>query len=73
MTYHMEFVMQYYYHMFKNLMHKLQLNRLKKVASIMGVDVSDMTDEEGASACIDAIKELSKSIGIPAGFIRVRC
>ena len=45
---------------------QVSANRLKKVASIMGVDVSDMTDEEGASACIDAIKELSKSIGIPA-------
>ena len=40
--------------------------KLRKVASIMGVDVSDMTDEEGANACIDAIKRLSKSIGIPA-------
>ena len=33
----------------------------------MGVDVSNMNDEEGASACIKAIKDLSQSIGIPAG------
>ena len=46
---------------------KVSANRLKKVASIMGVDVESMTDEEGAKACIEAIKELSKSIGIPSG------
>jgi len=46
---------------------KASADRLKKVASIMGIDVSDMTDEEGAKACINAIKELSKSIGIPSG------
>lgn len=45
---------------------QVSASKLKKVASIMGVDVSDMTDEEGANACIDAIKRLSKSIGIPA-------
>ena len=33
----------------------------------MGVDVESMTDEEGAKACIETIKELSKSIGIPSG------
>ena len=46
---------------------KVSANRLKKVASIMGVNVESMTDEEGAKACIEAIKELSKSIGIPSG------
>ena len=46
---------------------KASADKLRKVASIMGVDVSNMTDEQGARACIDAIKELSKSIGIPAG------
>ena len=46
---------------------KASADRLKKVASIMGIDVSDMTDEEGANACISAIKDLSKSIGIPSG------
>ena len=33
----------------------------------MGVDVSQMSDEEGARACIDRIKELSISVGIPTG------
>ena len=46
---------------------KVSAKRLKKVASIMGVDVSSMTDEEGAVACVDAIKDLSRSIGIPSG------
>ena len=46
---------------------KVCANRLKKVASIMGKDVSNLSDEEGAIACIDTIKELSKSIGIPTG------
>ena len=46
---------------------KASASKLKKVASIMGVDVSNMNDEEGASACINAIKDLSQSIGIPAG------
>lgn len=31
------------------------------------VDTLNMSDEEGAKACIDTIKELSKSIGIPSG------
>lgn len=46
---------------------KASADRLKKVASIMGVDVSNISDEEGANACIKAIKDLSKSIGIPSG------
>ena len=46
---------------------KVSAQRLRKVASLMGVDVSNMTDKEGANACIEAIKDLSKSIGIPSG------
>lgn len=46
---------------------KVSAERLKKVASIMGIDVDEMTNEEGAKACIEAIKDLSKSIGIPSG------
>ena len=46
---------------------KVSAARLKKVASLMGVDVSTMSDEQGAKACIEAIKELSRKIGIPAG------
>ncbi|MFA8298673.1 MAG: L-threonine dehydrogenase [Hyphomicrobiales bacterium] len=41
--------------------------RLKAVASAMGVDVAAMSDDEGAKAAINAIKELSKSINIPSG------
>lgn len=46
---------------------KVSAERLRKVASIMGIDVDEMTNEEGAKACIEAIKDLSKSIGIPSG------
>ena len=46
---------------------KVSAERLKKVASIMGIDVDEITNEEGAKACIEAIKDLSKSIGIPSG------
>ena len=39
---------------------------LKDVAVAMGVDVTGMSDEQGAAAAIDAIKSLSASIDIPA-------
>lgn len=41
--------------------------KLKRVARAMGVGVLDMNDEQGANAAIDAIKKLSKSVGIPSG------
>lgn len=41
--------------------------KLKKVARAMGVGVLDMSDEEGAYAAIEAIKKLSKAVGIPSG------
>ncbi len=37
--------------------------RLKDVAECLGVDVSNMTDEEGANAAIEAIEQLSKDVG----------
>ncbi|MCL1036798.1 L-threonine dehydrogenase [Shewanella submarina] len=40
--------------------------RLKDVAKAMGVDVAQMTDEQGAQAGITAIKALAASINIPA-------
>ncbi len=46
---------------------QVSANRLKDVASFMGVDVSNMTDEEGAKACINEINSLSKAINIPSG------
>ncbi|GIU29646.1 MAG: L-threonine dehydrogenase [Gammaproteobacteria bacterium] len=39
--------------------------RLKDIAKAMGVDVSAMTDEQGASAAIAAIKKLSVAVKIP--------
>ncbi|BDU39883.1 L-threonine dehydrogenase [Vibrio nigripulchritudo] len=41
--------------------------RLKDVAAAMGVEVAQMTDEQGAEAALDAIRALSKDVGIPAG------
>jgi len=41
--------------------------KLKEVAEAMGIDVSEMNDEQGAQAAISAIKELSKDIDIPQG------
>lgn len=41
-------------------------DRLKDVAKAMGVDVSQMSDEQGAQAAITAIKALAASINIPA-------
>lgn len=40
-------------------------DRLKDIAKAMGVDVSAMTDEQGASAAITAIKKLSVAVKIP--------
>ncbi|ENM5762877.1 L-threonine dehydrogenase [Vibrio mimicus] len=41
--------------------------RLRDVAKAMGMDVSAMTAEQGAAAAIEAIQQLSKDVGIPAG------
>ncbi|EGM70735.1 L-threonine dehydrogenase [Shewanella sp. HN-41] len=44
---------------------KVVPDRLKDIAKAMGVDVSGMTDEQGASAAIAAIKKLSVAVKIP--------
>ncbi|MBX9561561.1 L-threonine dehydrogenase [Aeromonas hydrophila] len=41
--------------------------RLKDVARHMGVDVSAMTDEQGAAAAIAAIQQLARDVKIPTG------
>lgn len=46
---------------------KVCSNKLKDIAKFMGVDTSNMSDEEGAKVCIEAIRKLSSDIGIPAG------
>lgn len=46
---------------------KIVPNRLKDIAGAMGVDVAGMDDTQGAKAAIEAIKKLSKEVGIPAG------
>ncbi|MDU6113876.1 MAG: L-threonine dehydrogenase [Paeniclostridium sordellii] len=46
---------------------RVSSNRLKDIAKFMGVDTSDMSDEEGAKSCINAIRKLSSDVGIPSG------
>lgn len=41
--------------------------RLRDVAKAMGVNVDAMSAEQGANAAIDAIVQLAKDVGIPAG------
>lgn len=41
--------------------------RLKDIAAAMGVNVAGLSDEQGAAACISAIRQLAKDVGIPAG------
>lgn len=40
--------------------------RLADVAKAMGIDITAMSDDQGAKAAIDAIKQLSTAINIPA-------
>ena len=42
-------------------------SRLSKIAKIMGGNIEGLTDEQGADLCIDMIKSLSQTIGIPEG------
>ncbi|WP_234497120.1 L-threonine dehydrogenase [Vibrio maritimus] len=41
--------------------------RLADVARAMGVDTASMSDEQAANAGLDAIRQLSKDVNIPAG------
>lgn len=42
-------------------------SRLAKIAKIMGGNIEGLTDEQGADLCIDMIKSLLQTIGIPEG------
>ncbi|KFB87939.1 alcohol dehydrogenase [Serratia grimesii] len=42
-------------------------SRLKDVATAMGLDVTHLNDQQGAAACIAAIRLLAQDVGIPAG------
>lgn len=46
--------------------------RLKDIAQAMGVDVKGMDDQQGAKACIAAIRSLSKDVGIPANLTELK-
>ncbi|BAJ01042.1 L-threonine dehydrogenase [Shewanella violacea] len=45
--------------------------QLKDVAKAMGVDVANMSDEQGASAAIDAIKVLAAAVKIPENLTKL--
>lgn len=44
------------------------VGRFAKVAAAMGVDTANMSEEAASLAAIDAIRALSKTVGIPKGF-----
>lgn len=46
---------------------KVSAARLRDCASAMGLDVNGLSDEQGAEACIDAIRKLARDVNIPAG------
>ncbi|WP_446028526.1 L-threonine dehydrogenase [Lelliottia amnigena] len=46
---------------------KVAASRLRDCAQAMGVDVSQMTAEQGARACIAEIRSLARHVNIPAG------
>lgn len=46
---------------------KVAAVRLRDCAKAMNIDVSAMNDEQGAAACVDAIRKLARQVNIPAG------
>ena len=42
------------------------MNRFRDLSEAMGIDTSRMTTNEAANRCIDAIRTLSKQVGIPS-------
>lgn len=46
---------------------KVVAARLRDCAKAMNIDVSAMNDEQGAAACVDAIRKLARQVNIPAG------
>lgn len=46
-------------------------NKLKDIAKIFDVNTTEMSDYEGADAAINAIKALSKEVGIPSGLAEI--
>ncbi|WP_446469493.1 L-threonine dehydrogenase [Xenorhabdus stockiae] len=46
---------------------KVAAPRLKDIAAAMGANVENVSDKEGAEACIREIRRLAKDVNIPAG------
>ena len=47
-------------------MHHILVKKYKDIAEAMGVDTTGMSQEEYRKAAVDAVKQLSKDVGIPA-------
>ncbi|WP_258086746.1 L-threonine dehydrogenase [Xenorhabdus bovienii] len=46
---------------------KVSASRLKEIAAAMGVDITNLNDQQGAEVCIQEISKLAKDVNIPAG------
>ncbi|CBJ80066.1 putative alcohol dehydrogenase with dehydroquinate synthase-like domain [Xenorhabdus bovienii str. Jollieti] len=46
---------------------KVSASRLKEIAAVMGADIANLNDRQGAEACIQEISKLAKDVNIPAG------
>lgn len=46
---------------------KVAAARLRDCAKAMNIDVSAMSNEQGAEACVEAIRKLARQVNIPAG------
>ncbi|MFZ4834174.1 L-threonine dehydrogenase [Rouxiella sp. Mn2063] len=51
---------------------RLASPRLKDIAKAMDIPVDDMSDAQGAAACISAIRQLAHDVGIPAGLAELQ-
>jgi len=51
---------------------KVAAGRLKDIAEAMGVDVRQLNEQQGAAACIAAIRQLSHDVAIPAGLAELK-
>ncbi|PHM37852.1 L-threonine dehydrogenase [Xenorhabdus innexi] len=46
---------------------KVAASRLKDIATAMGADVANISEQEGAEACIQEIRRLARDVNIPSG------
>ncbi|WP_108652085.1 L-threonine dehydrogenase [Dongshaea marina] len=46
---------------------QVSASRLSKIAQLMGIDTQGMSEQQGADAALEAIRQLGREIGIPVG------